>query len=76
MEPLRVAELAQSEQVRCLECSQIYSKPSAGGTMSTNPGCPHCGYVGWASLGESLSEARRRGRFGAGRPQHLRGRRR
>ena len=33
--------------VRCLYCLHIYSKPSGGGTYSRNPGCPHCGYVGW-----------------------------
>jgi len=35
------------ETVRCLECSEVYSKPSAGGTTQKNPGCPICGYVGW-----------------------------
>jgi predicted nucleic acid-binding Zn-ribbon protein len=33
--------------VRCLECGAVYSKPAAGGTAETNPGCPTCGYVGW-----------------------------
>jgi hypothetical protein len=38
------------ESVRCLECSEIYSKPLAGGTVEKNPGCPNCGYVGWIPL--------------------------
>jgi hypothetical protein len=39
--------LALLESVRCLECSEVYSKPSLGGTVMKNPGCPSCGYVGW-----------------------------
>jgi len=35
------------ESVRCLECSEIYSKPADGSTVQKNPGCPECGYVGW-----------------------------
>ena len=35
------------ESVRCLECGEVYAKPSAGGTVVKNPGCPTCGYVGW-----------------------------
>jgi hypothetical protein len=35
------------ESVVCLECGETYSKPVAGGTTMTNPGCPVCGYVGW-----------------------------
>jgi len=44
------APLAVFETVRCLECSEIYSKPVAGGTVDKNPGCPVCGYVGWIPL--------------------------
>jgi predicted nucleic acid-binding Zn-ribbon protein len=33
--------------VRCLGCGTVYPKPDAGGTAASNPGCPHCGYVGW-----------------------------
>lgn len=33
--------------VCCLECKKTYSKPAGGGTVWANPGCPHCGYVGW-----------------------------
>ena len=39
--------LATIERVRCLGCSAFYVKPSGGGTVSANPGCPECGYVGW-----------------------------
>ena len=35
------------ERVRCLGCSASYVKPAGGGTVSANPGCPECGYVGW-----------------------------
>ena len=38
------------ESVRCLECGEAYSKPTAGGTVQKNPGCPACGYVGWIAL--------------------------
>lgn len=34
-------------RVRCLNCSIAYVKPVGGGTVSANPGCPECGYVGW-----------------------------
>ena len=38
--------LATIERVRCLGCSASYVKPAGGGTVSANPGCPECGYVG------------------------------
>ncbi len=53
MEPLRIAHVDDEpaiEPVCCLECSRTYAKPSGGGTISTNPGCPYCGYVGWAPI--------------------------
>jgi len=52
MEAARAAlrPLAVLESVRCLECSEIYSKPALGGTTEKNPGCPICGYVGWIPL--------------------------
>jgi hypothetical protein len=34
-------------RVRCLECGNAYVKPSRGGTVEANPGCPRCGYLGW-----------------------------
>jgi transposase-like protein len=33
--------------VVCLNCGASYVKPSGPSTVSTNPGCPACGYVGW-----------------------------
>ena len=39
------------DRVRCLECSTTYTKPADGGTVSENPGCPRCGYVGWILAG-------------------------
>jgi hypothetical protein len=38
---------ARIERVRCLSCGVGYVKPAGRGTVSTNPGCPVCGYVGW-----------------------------
>ena len=34
--------------VSCLACGTVYPKPSSLGTAESNPGCPRCGYVGWA----------------------------
>jgi predicted nucleic acid-binding Zn-ribbon protein len=34
-------------RVRCLDCGNVYAKPSEGGTVEENPGCPQCGYLGW-----------------------------
>jgi hypothetical protein len=39
--------LSRIERVRCLGCGGVYVKPTGGGTVSANPGCPDCGYVGW-----------------------------
>jgi hypothetical protein len=61
--------LTALESVRCLECSEIYSKPVAGGTVQKNPGCPSCGYVGWIPLTVPEKSPRR---FAAGlRPHRL-----
>ena len=38
------------QSVRCLDCGIVYGKPRGGGTLTRNPGCPGCGYVGWLSL--------------------------
>ena len=54
--------------VRCLECGAVYAKPSGGGTVRENPGCPECGYVGWA--GESTGPIRQEStlnRYASGR---------
>jgi hypothetical protein len=39
--------LSRIHRVRCLSCGVAYAKPTGGGTVSTNPGCPECGYLGW-----------------------------
>ena len=46
--------------VRCLVCDTVYAKPVSGGTASRNPGCPACGYVGWAAVTPAEESARRR----------------
>jgi predicted nucleic acid-binding Zn-ribbon protein len=57
--------LSLLESVRCLECGDVYAKPSAGGTVEKNPGCPTCGYVGWLPV--TLPGERPRIRSGEGR---------
>lgn len=59
------------EQVRCLDCGKEYDKPNGGGTLSRNPGCPHCGYVGWLPSEASLNPPWPRDRFAADRLQRL-----
>jgi predicted nucleic acid-binding Zn-ribbon protein len=59
-------ELVQN--VRCLECGAVYSKPSRGGTASANPGCPDCGYVGWLTTSSATALALRH-RFAADLPR-------
>jgi predicted nucleic acid-binding Zn-ribbon protein len=44
------AALTVYQSVRCLECGVVYSKPVRGGTLTANPGCPDCGYLGWLPL--------------------------
>jgi hypothetical protein len=56
------------EPVRCLECGAVYAKPTEGGTVDRNPGCPRCGYVGW--ILDVRASGRRR--FGEGRLLRLR----
>jgi hypothetical protein len=48
--------LARIERVRCLNCSAAYVKPVGGGTVTANPGCPECGYVGWVRERPPLSQ--------------------
>jgi hypothetical protein len=57
------------ESVRCLECGEVYSKPAAGGTVETNPGCPVCEYVGWIPI-RLPRERRLPLRSAAGLPRH------
>lgn len=61
------ARLTAVESVCCLDCGKTYAKPTGGGTLSTNPGCPHCGYVGWVAEAQWLTGAWPRGRYGADR---------
>ena len=51
--------------VSCLSCGETYGKPGGRGTVKTNPGCPRCGYLGWATAAASLTEAEELHRFGA-----------
>ena len=74
MEPLRATGAPTHEDVRCLGCDGTYSKPVAGGTISTNPGCPKCGYLGWVVDAGPFTGSLRRGHFGVDRPLHLRAR--
>jgi hypothetical protein len=47
--------LSRIQRVRCLGCGVVYVKPNGGGTVTANPGCPDCGYVGWVKDGEPFS---------------------
>jgi hypothetical protein len=63
-------DAAVVEAVRCLDCGAVYSKPAGGGTVTDNPGCPECGYLGWLSSSIPFSEDAAHHRSGAGRRQH------
>ena len=71
MEPL-----ALLVTVRCLTCGVSYAKPDGRGTMKTNPGCPECGYLGWADEAPGVTPASAPPRFAAHRPQLRHARRR
>jgi hypothetical protein len=58
------------ESVLCLECGAVYAKPSDGGTVRQNPGCPDCGYVGWIRAATRFSAAQPPHHYGAGPLQH------
>ena len=45
---------------RCLECGKEYAKPSGRGTLTTNPGCPDCGYLRLAAEPDADHGQRRR----------------
>jgi hypothetical protein len=34
--------------VRCLCCGAAYRKPNTRVSFVDDPGCPRCGYLGWA----------------------------
>jgi ribosomal protein S27AE len=61
MDATKTDNVVQLDRVRCLECGATYIKPSGGGTVSQNPGCPKCGYLGWiaASIPTSPAALRR-----------------
>ncbi len=43
------SNVIQIDRVCCLDCGSNYVKPTDGGTVHENPGCPRCGYLGWIS---------------------------
>ena len=57
------------QRVRCLSCGVDYVKPAGGGTVSANPGCPVCGYVGWVLEGSPVRRRIAPLRSGADRRQ-------
>jgi hypothetical protein len=59
--------LSRIQRVRCLNCAVVYVKPTGGGTVSANPGCPACGYVGWVLEHPGITPDDVRRRFVAGR---------
>ena len=62
------------ESVRCLECDLVYAKPTGGGTVQANPGCPDCGYVGWVGARvNAFTESWTPRHSDAGRRPHPRG---
>jgi predicted nucleic acid-binding Zn-ribbon protein len=62
--------LAALQSVHCLGCGSVYAKPKEGGTLTRNPGCPDCGYVGWLPV-TGRRGASRRGRSAADPRQPL-----
>jgi hypothetical protein len=69
-----VPNLTVLESVRCLECGAVYAKPSGGGTVRENPGCPDCGYVGWVGARvDAFSESWSPRHFGEGHLPHPHG---
>jgi hypothetical protein len=60
-------------RVRCLDCGVLYLKPTQGGIVSTNPGCPGCGYVGWMVESPTLPRNGGRRRFVSDRLPRRRG---
>ena len=67
-------KLTVLESVECLECGAVYAKPTGGGTVRANPGCPDCGYVGWVgSRVRAFNEAWMPRHSGAGPQPHPHG---
>jgi predicted nucleic acid-binding Zn-ribbon protein len=64
----KASRLEVLHTVRCLACGGVYSKPSHGGTVTANPGCPDCGYLGWFATSSATALALRH-RFAADPPQ-------
>ena len=61
---MRAPKLEVLHTVRCLSCGAVYSKPARGGTVTANPGCPECGYLGWLTTSSATALALRH-RFAA-----------
>ena len=51
-----------TDRVRCLGCGTVYAKPFGRGTVTSNPGCPSCGYIGWADASVPVTPAMLRNR--------------
>ena len=67
-------KLTVLESVECLECGAEYAKPTGGGTVLANPGCPDCGYVGWVGTRvRAFNEAWMPHHSGAGPQPHPHG---
>lgn len=65
------SRLTALHSVQCLECEWTYAKPVGGGTVWANPGCPHCGYVGWMPVAGQVSARPRPARPAARRRRPL-----
>ena len=58
MQDATTPNLELIESVRCLGCGAIYPKPTRGGTVLANPGCPDCSYLGWIRLDHPFARPR------------------
>jgi hypothetical protein len=65
--------LSRIQRVKCLNCGLVYVKPSGRGTVSANPGCPTCGYVGWVLEATGVKRDASPRHFAAGRLRHRTG---
>ena len=68
------SSLTVLERVRCLDCGELYSKPTNGGTVRANPGCPKCGYLGWVAAPSEANAAAAPLRSAEGQQQRRSGR--